>query len=377
MQGDIHVINAPPPPNSNHFVHCEEIGDELWDTDWMTRTFNGAHRDFDHTKDVMLPLILYIDKTGTDAYQRYSLEPLIFSLACIKRDKREDRKAWRHMGFLPSTKKIVEAKEKLHFYHRSLSVILEGLCVAQQKPPLVKITLADGVVINRQARLPVMLVMGDQLSQDTLGARLRTRVVQVGYIVAVCVLTSYVNVDDSTRTCKTVPADLISRLSYCASLSDEDLLRIAEGDKISFSYLKRVRKMNSTFLEHPYGCYAVENAFANIDFGGWSAGIYEATVDNFMHSSELGMIKSICSVVYDGLQKKEKETLESLISAKLGHLKSSVRPNYPRWRLNVGMATIVKNSWLERGTNQAVCTNALSTWKGKNVGINEYGSPWW
>jgi len=32
MQGDIHVINAPPPPNSNHFVHHEEIGDELWDT---------------------------------------------------------------------------------------------------------------------------------------------------------------------------------------------------------------------------------------------------------------------------------------------------------------------------------------------------------
>ncbi len=217
------------------------------DADWMTRTFNGAHRDFDHTKDVMLPLILYIDKTGTDAYQRYSLEPLIFSRACIKRDKREDRKAWRHMGFLPSTKKIVEAKEKLHFYHRSLSVILEGLRVAQQKPPLVKITLADGVVINRQARLPVMLVMGDQLCQDTLGARLRTRVVQVGYIVAVCVLTPYVNVDDSTRTCKTVPADLLSRLSYRASLSDEDLLRIAEGDKISFSYLKRVRSSQNEF----------------------------------------------------------------------------------------------------------------------------------
>jgi len=32
MQGDVHVINAPPPPNSNHFVHHEEIGDELWDT---------------------------------------------------------------------------------------------------------------------------------------------------------------------------------------------------------------------------------------------------------------------------------------------------------------------------------------------------------
>ena len=347
MKDDIHVIKAPwnippigPSPLSDQVpVACDHLlGDELWDTDWMKRTFYGYHRDFDDTQDVMLPLILYIDKTGTDAYQRYSLEPLIFSLACIKRDKREDRKAWRHMGFVPSSKKILDAKEKLHFYHRSLAVILEGLRAAQQDPPLVRLTLSDGTVVNRRARLPVMLVMGDQLSQDTLCARMKANSGGASRVHRTC-MCSYINVDDSTQSCTTVSAELLSHMSFRATLSDEDLIKIADGDRAVLTYMKRVRKMNSTFLEHPYGCYAIDNAFSNIDFGGWSAGIYEASIDDFMHSTELGMIKSICSVIYDGLQKKEKETLESLIAAKLSHVQSSVRANYPRWRLNEGFSS--------------------------------------
>jgi hypothetical protein len=345
MKDDIHIIMAPADSNQSSSYSplsdqhlADDLGDELWDTDWMKRTFNGPHRDFDNTKDVMLPLILYMDKTGTDAYQRYSLEPLIFSLGCIKRDKREDRKAWRHLGFLPSTKKIMDPKEKLHTYHRSLAVLLEGLHAAQQHPPLVRITLSDGAVINRRARLPVMLVMGDQLSQDTLCARMKANSGGASRVHRTC-MCSYINVDDSTRSCTTVSADLLSHMSFRATLSDEYLTKLAEGDKVTLSYLKRVRKMNSTFLEHPYGCHAVDNAFAKIDFGGWSAGIYEATIDDFMHSTELGMIKSICSVVYDGLQKKEKETLESLITAKLSNVQSSVRSNYPRWRLNEGFSS--------------------------------------
>ena len=338
MKEEIHIITVPSPLSNQRSNNEQFLGDELWDTTWMNRTFNGSHRDFDHTKDVMLPLILYMDKTGTDAYQRYSLEPLIFSLACIERDKREDRKAWRHMGFLPSTKKILDAKEKLQCYHRYLEVILEGLRAAQQHPPLVRITLSDGTVVNRRARLPVMLVMGDQLSQDTLCGRMKANSGGASRVHRAC-MCSYINVDDSTKSCTTVSAELLSHLSFRATLSDEDLIEISEGDKTALSYMKRVRKMNSTFLEHPYGCYAIANAFSDIDFGGWSAGIYEATVDDFMHSTELGMIKSICSVVYDGLQKKEKEALESLITAKLGHIQSSVRANYPRWRLNEGFSS--------------------------------------
>ena len=79
--------------------------DELWCTDWMKQTFLcPQHAQFDSTTDIMIPLILYVDKTGTDVLQRYSLEPMLFSLTVLKREAREDRRFWRHLGFVPSSK---------------------------------------------------------------------------------------------------------------------------------------------------------------------------------------------------------------------------------------------------------------------------------
>jgi hypothetical protein len=85
---DIHLID----PAS---IRPTGLNDELWNTRWMINTFQYGHRDFSTVHDVMLPIIIYMDKTGTDAYQRYSLEPVLFSLGNIPREKRESRRSWR------------------------------------------------------------------------------------------------------------------------------------------------------------------------------------------------------------------------------------------------------------------------------------------
>jgi hypothetical protein len=78
---------------------------ELWNTPWMRSTFaTEKYIDFDPKTDIMLPLILYMDKTGTDVNQRYSLEPVLFSVAAIPREYRESRHSWRHFGFIPQKK---------------------------------------------------------------------------------------------------------------------------------------------------------------------------------------------------------------------------------------------------------------------------------
>ena len=69
------------PPGTEH---------ELWNTHWMWNTFRmPQYNKFDPNHDIMLPVILYMDKTGTDVNQRYSLEPVLFSLAAIPRGQRE------------------------------------------------------------------------------------------------------------------------------------------------------------------------------------------------------------------------------------------------------------------------------------------------
>ena len=119
---------------------------ELWNTPWMTNTFaTEQFLDFDPKKDIMLPIILYMDKTGTDVNQRYSLEPVLFSIAAIPREHRESRHSWRHLGFVPEKQRCSEEEESsdLQFYHDCLSYLLDGLRAAQKNPPNVMVKLSD------------------------------------------------------------------------------------------------------------------------------------------------------------------------------------------------------------------------------------------
>jgi len=103
----------------------------------MKETFQlPTHMNFNPETDIMLPIILYLDKTGTDVLQRYSLEPLLFTTAALNRESRENRFFWRHLGFIPSSKSTEDSKESLQFYHQCLEVILSGLKSAQHCPPL-------------------------------------------------------------------------------------------------------------------------------------------------------------------------------------------------------------------------------------------------
>ena len=312
--------------------------DELWNTPWMHQTFECSHRTFNPSEDIMLPIILYMDKTGTDAYQRYSLEPIIFSTAAISRENRDKRQAWRHIGFIPSSKNLTRAIDKLQFHHDCLAVLLEGFRKAQTHPPIIAIKdKVTGLVVKKRARVPLMMIMGDQLSQDMLCSRLKANAGGAGRVHRSC-MCSYLTVDDSSHTCQGVPQELLSQMTAFASLSDSQITALARSDTQDHAYLKRVRNMNRKFLEHPFGCYPIQNAFVGMDFGAWSAGVNDACVDDFMHSCELGLIKSVCNVVFEGLQNQECHKLEHLISSKLNVTKSSVRSTYPRWRLNQGFS---------------------------------------
>ena len=102
----------------------------------MNETFRlPRYNNFNQDTDVMLPIILYLDKTGTDVLQRYSLEPMLFTTAALNRESRENRRFWRHLGFIPSFKSMEDSKDSLDFYHQCLTVILNGLKQAQENPP--------------------------------------------------------------------------------------------------------------------------------------------------------------------------------------------------------------------------------------------------
>jgi hypothetical protein len=325
---------------------------ELWNTQWMKDTFAlKQYENFDALNDIMLPIILYMDKTGTDVNQRYSLEPVLFTTAAIPRDQRESRYSWRHLGFIPQKQNGCDedALHSLQSYHNSLLYLLDGLRDAQKCPPTVTVRLKCGNIIRRKAILPVMVVMGDQLSQDTLCGRLKSNSGGAGRVHRSC-MCSYLNVDDPYHVCKAVNISTLQYLTRHAMISDNDVdltVLAASNRSVSFSskdvrtmkaFLQKKRTMFRSILRHPFTTHPIENAFNDIDFGSWTAGIHDATFDDFMHSVEAGMITYIAETVYAGLTKKEKDTVEDLTRPLLGEHRCSVTSNYPRWRIQPGFS---------------------------------------
>jgi|GEM_PF-4704884 hypothetical protein len=347
---------------------------ELWNSDWMADTFRrfDIYKNFDTEKEIMLPLILYMDKTGTDALQRYSLEPVLFSTAAIPRETREKDSSWRNLGFIPSLSNTDQNQEEtydqkqLQLYHDCLSVILRDLILAQKNPPTVTVE-RNGKKIKLKARLPVMIVMGDQKSQDTLCGRKHANSGGAGRVHRSC-MCSYLTVDSPSHECVDVCSRTIKRLVQSALTSPDHLKNIAsqfsspsdENERVVIeNYLKRQQQMNSQILQYPFTQHAIDNAFDEVDFGAWDSGIFKATFDDFMHSTESGLFEYIATLVFDGLTKTEKHEVETSIRRIFLSTRSSVRSAYPRWRLKDGFSNQTRITCGERVGSILVLALAL------------------
>jgi len=325
--------------------------DELWNTGWMCETFkNSVHMNFNHETDIMLPIIIYLDKTGTDVLQRYSLEPMLFTTAALNRESRENRRFWRHLGFIPSSKITEDSKESLQFYHKCLEVILGGLKMAQQNKPVLQIKSRTGTIRKLNAHLPIMIILGDQLSQDTLCCRRKANAGGAGRVHRSC-MCSFLSSDDHEGKCETVPVDLIHHMIQFSTRSLADLENIIDqevgiDDKTSVKnvnsstmrYFRKQKQMFNVILSKPFTTHPVVSAFHGMDFGAWKSGVYDATFDDFMHSCEEGLMENIGTTLFDGLVCSEAEKVESLMIPLLTSSRSSVRSTYPRWRLQKGFS---------------------------------------
>jgi hypothetical protein len=138
----------------------------------------------------LLPIIIYLDKTGTDVYQQFGMEPVLFTVGVIKRNVVRERDAcWHVLGFIPNMKKATEEakvmdtaegdappKNKnstgkvLRTYHAALSKILEPLSDAQ-KTDITFPFRAGNKAKFVSLKMPLMMVIGGTLSSDGICAR--------------------------------------------------------------------------------------------------------------------------------------------------------------------------------------------------------------
>jgi len=114
-------------------------------------------KDFDGKQDFVLGIQAYLDKTGTDAYQRYDVEPLVFTLTILGNHCRNQAKFWRVLARLLSTSTTSELPKfkfgaTLRNYHKNLHATLSEFIHYQAKPPVEWVRIGNEYQ-NRRIRL--------------------------------------------------------------------------------------------------------------------------------------------------------------------------------------------------------------------------------
>jgi hypothetical protein len=122
-------------------------------------------------KDLLVPLILFLDKTHIDQKNRQKLEPVMVTLGIFSQKVRTDPKYWRVLGYIPYIQSgypsgTGETNLKLSDYHVMLSSVLRGVKEMQK---------TQGVLIRFPYRnktheaifkMPVACIVGDHEGQN-------------------------------------------------------------------------------------------------------------------------------------------------------------------------------------------------------------------
>jgi hypothetical protein len=174
----------------DHFSpYCSESGslDDVLDGSWYSSTVYSL-RIGKNSRQFVIPIILYMDKTGTNANQRHSLEPVLFTLGVFSRKLRNQTRAWRILGFIPDLQLTSSAVKKSarsrlmgkgigeRNYHTCLRVVLqffvECQLLAKEENGGLKAWLRIGDYVKAVYLLvPLCFVIGDAKSGDMLCGR--------------------------------------------------------------------------------------------------------------------------------------------------------------------------------------------------------------
>jgi Plavaka transposase len=342
---------------------------EVHSGSWYNRTYDELITN-PHL-DLLMPIIFYIDKTGTDVMQRFPLEPLMFSTTLLKREIREKASAWRHLGFVPPCDDAAAtAESSMQSFHNCLSTLLSGLVELQRNPPTVEFSV-DNRSFRKRLLLPVAFVIGDQLSQDKHCGRKSVNGGGAGRAHRQC-MCSCLNASATSSPCKPVRKDVIDELTrICHQISDVDSLM---PDQVTPASKKRIRKYIARrsrcarmILGSSYSMYPVKNGWSDVCFGSNKNGIHRATLDDPMHYLDGGSFLYLAQVTCLSMTETERYEMETVIKSYFQSKRSSVRQDLPRAKFASGFT---RTTLLTAGEKIGLILSlyvAIGTPKGRSI----------
>jgi len=306
---------------------------------------------FDEEVDFILPLILYLDKTGTDVYQRYPLEPIILTLALIRRLLRLHSIAWRIVAFLPDLERKSSAAHavarksnpahKASRYHLCLKHVFKGLAELEKEGMIVWMRLGDQVKKVR-VRCPILYIIQDGKSKDMLTNR-KSVYSKCARISAAC-KTPHASCDDPLHKCDFLLAQEIddkveSSVQDVAELNDLKSLPKAKEQWVNEERRKKIGelreriKKTDDMLHMQLTAHRILSGIleAGVKFGYDPFGIFGCCPTDLMHAFQSGIIPYLVKGIINQLTDTKKKELDDLVDRLLGRLKSGEKVDYPKF----------------------------------------------
>ena len=278
----------------------ERVIKELCDGRWWVNTWKekcllkkkDEYGDSDEEKEILIPIIFYMDGISLDNHGRLKLTPLNMTLGCFNTKARRRPDAWETIYFHPDDLVVQIAQnskppkpfEKVQNLHSGLEVALKSFVeVCQSESRILWRNIPyGGKLWNARLRFSVAFVVGDTLQHDQLCGS----------------YTSYNNTKKMCRHCDIDAQDLVK--PECQSKTTLWLPSDFQTNGRNADYFKNIS-------HHP-----IRNAFDRLDFGWNKHQIHLATPGELLHMHQLGCMKraveSFEALIYDKLEKDTKRS---------------------------------------------------------------------
>jgi hypothetical protein len=128
-------------------------------------------------KEILCPIIFFVDKTHTDVHGRLCIEQIRFTLGIFNRNTRNKPAAWRTLGYI-ADQSALPAKSsqiKSQDYHHMISIILKEFKDAQRESFQWQLHFNDSEFVDVHFIIPVLFLIGDTEGHDKMAGRYLSR----------------------------------------------------------------------------------------------------------------------------------------------------------------------------------------------------------
>jgi Plavaka transposase len=377
---------------------------EINNSNWFHRTARTYEAELRSEQFILDPLMLYIDKTGTDRMQRHSLEPLMFTSTLLTKEARENSMNWKPLGLVPNLSSTSSAKRKgnkgrratkslsTRDYHRCLSVLLAPLVKCQTERPIMTFRRGDFV---KKARVicPIAVVVGDNLSNSNLCGKVMNYKESSMRMGRRC-LTSFGDTEKTPHSCiriNKVSVQMLQMASLGCTYGEEAiddgeartvplsknyqrwqnfLSKLNSKEKKIAERLRRLRERLATdVLRQILGSHSFLSKFDELEFGENPGGIHRATGADILHTVEEGLIPNLLEVFYGLMPPNTRGKIDDLVEQLFskGRNRSSERDSFPKVSFARGYTSLTMLSANERVGQLFVLAILLQVPEGRKI----------